>query len=80
MSIYIKKALVTFIRSGAPPESVALASFRHDFSNSELKVWTWLYFPSLNICLFAIVIYTIRVLELWLKYSRRQRLSSVFLR
>jgi len=37
MSSYIKAALVMFIRSGAPPEAVALAAFRHDFKNSKLK-------------------------------------------
>ncbi len=38
MSKKIKAALLMFIRSGAPPEAVALAAFRHDFKNSELKV------------------------------------------
>ena len=81
MSSDIKAALLGFIHSGAPPEAVALAAFKHEFRNSELTVWTWLKFPGLNICLSAIVIYCSLLLVLWcLEKSRRRRLSSVFLR
>ena len=38
MSSIIKAALVEFIQSGAPPEVVALAAFKHEYRNSELKV------------------------------------------
>lgn len=38
MSRKIKTAMVDFIQSGAPPEAVALMSFRHDYNNSKLEV------------------------------------------
>ena len=58
MSRKIKAALIKFIQSGAPPEAVAIAAFKHVFNNSKLTVWTWLKISDLNICLCAIVFYS----------------------
>ena len=38
MSSNIKVGLVEYIQSGAPPEAVALAAYKHEFRNSELRV------------------------------------------
>ena len=62
MSSEVKAALIEFIQSGASPNEVALASFKHVFKDSKLTVWTLLKFPGLNIYLCAIVFYISRSL------------------
>ena len=53
MSSEVKAALVEFIQSGASPNEVALASFKHVFKDSKLTVWTLLkisWFENLFMC------------------------------
>ena len=68
MSSRIKAEMISFIQSGAPPEAVALMSFRHDYSNSKLEVWNlgFLKFHAFeHLCLSAIlVLYRTRILVL----------------
>jgi len=51
-SSYIKAAMIAFIQSGAPPEAVALAAFKHEYRNSKLKSYIALscwYYGNLKI-------------------------------
>ena len=54
MSSKIKAYLVKLIQeeNKSPPE----ATFRHLYKDNKKTVWTWLKFPSLNICLSAIIL------------------------